>query len=104
MGPHNTTSLTTAMTTTNGTSKRASDDAETQRLRQDERRVVRGVLAVDQQPVEAGSGHDFNAVGARERHPEADLRLAGADRVLEGVGRHVHGERILARPRKNFDT
>ncbi|MNY26017.1 hypothetical protein D3C86_1598390 [compost metagenome] len=47
--------------------------------------VVGRVLAVDQQPVEAGRGGDFREVGRGGGHPQADLGLARGQGGLEGV-------------------
>ncbi|KRA02324.1 hypothetical protein ASD71_09925 [Achromobacter sp. Root565] len=49
------------------------------------------VLAVDQQPVESGAGKDFRGIGAGQAGPQADLRFAVAQGLLERVGQEVHG-------------
>jgi hypothetical protein len=60
-------------------------------LRQDVGQAVGCMLAVDQQPVEAGARADFGAVGVGQAEPQADLGLALGEGVLEGVGGGLHG-------------
>src|SRR5262249_34923228 len=52
--------------------------------------VVRRMLAVEQDPVVAGAGDDFHRVVGGKARPQADLRLAGLERALEGVLREIH--------------
>src|SRR5687768_1084484 len=47
--------------------------------------VVGGMLAVEQQPVEAGAGDHLDGVVRRQARPQPDLRLARAERALEEV-------------------
>jgi len=56
--------------------------------------LVRRVLGVDDEPVEAGSRDDLRAVRARERYPQADLLLPGDEGVLERIARQVHWRRV----------
>ncbi|MDT4869498.1 hypothetical protein FQZ97_1045300 [compost metagenome] len=53
--------------------------------------VVGGVLAIQQQPVEAGVGRQLRAVGIGETQPEADLGVTGLQARLEVVDGQVHG-------------
>jgi hypothetical protein len=48
------------------------------------------VLAVDQQPVEAGGGEQLRRVRIGEADPEADLRLAPLQRRLESIDGQLH--------------
>ena len=45
--------------------------------------VVGAVLAVDQQPVEAGGGHDFGGIAIGHAEEEPDLGLMGDQCALE---------------------
>jgi len=49
------------------------------------------VLHVQQQPVVAAVGQDFDADRAAQVRPQADLFLATQDGVLETVDGEVHG-------------
>ncbi|MCY1528351.1 hypothetical protein D9M68_634520 [compost metagenome] len=60
-------------------------------LGQQAAQVVGCVLAVQQQPVEAGVGRQLGAVGIGQAEPEADLRLAGMQAGLEVVDGELHG-------------
>ncbi len=59
-------------------------------LRQQVGDVIRRVLAVEEQPVEAGVAHDVCRDIAAQAAPQADLQLAGGDRMLEGVAGEIH--------------
>jgi hypothetical protein len=58
--------------------------------RQHRAQVVGAVLAVDQQPVEAGRGAQFGRVRVGQPEPQADLSLGRGQRSLEGVLRQAH--------------
>jgi hypothetical protein len=53
------------------------------------RQLVRGMLHIDEQPVEAGRRRHLGPGRAGERQPEADLRLAGGERALEAILWHL---------------
>ena len=53
--------------------------------------LVRRVLAVEQDPVEARIGDDLGGDVAAQAAPQADLQLAGGDRLLEAVAGELHG-------------
>lgn len=53
--------------------------------------VIGRVFAVDQQPVKPGIGRQLGAVGIGQAEPQADLRLAAAQALLEAVDGHIHG-------------
>ncbi len=55
---------------------------------EDHRQLIGGVFGVDQNPIEAGAGDHFHGQIAAEAIPEADLRPAITDRLLEGVNGH----------------
>src|SRR5687767_10018396 len=59
-------------------------------LRQQVLQIVGRVLAIEQDPVEAGSGDDLDRVVRRKARPQADLRPARLERALETVLRQVH--------------
>jgi hypothetical protein len=59
-------------------------------LRQHRAHVVRRVLGVDQQPVEAGAADDVSGVRVRQAEPQPDLRLRCAQPRLEGVDGGAH--------------
>jgi hypothetical protein len=61
----------------------------------DHRRLVGGVLSVDQNPVEPGVEQDLGGGGAPEAAPEAHLLAAGCEGLLELVDGKFHGLRIL---------
>jgi hypothetical protein len=63
-------------------------------LMQDGLQAVIGVLAVDQQPVEAGAGGDFGHRGVGQVEPEADLAALVLQRLLEGVDGGLHGVQV----------
>jgi len=52
------------------------------------------VFAVDQQPVEAGARKNFRGVRAGQAGPQADLRFAVAQGLLERIRQKVHGRWI----------
>ena len=56
------------------------------RLLQDAAQVVGRMLAVDQQPVEAGPGADLRRIVIGESEPQADLGALLGDGLLEGIG------------------
>ena len=60
------------------------------KLRDDTAQVVGAVLAVDEQPVEAGAGNEFGTVGVGKAEEQSDLRFTGSQRTLEGILWHVH--------------
>src|SRR5262245_30958503 len=60
-------------------------------LREQARNLVGRVLAVEQDPIEAGIRHDLGRDVAGETAPQADLQAAGRNGVLERVDRKVHG-------------
>jgi hypothetical protein len=59
-------------------------------LRHDGRQIAGRMFGVDQQPVEAGAGKQFDAVGAGKRAPESDLLLAVHQGMLEVVSWMFH--------------
>ena len=71
--------------------RRADAVLQRHQLRDEGRHVVRRVLAVEQQPVEAGDAEHLGRDRVGERAPAADQRLAGdagaAERVREGAVR-----------------
>ena len=60
-------------------------------LRQQSRNLVRRVLAVEQQPVEAAVGDDLGRDVAGQAAPESDLQPAFREGLLEGVALELHG-------------
>jgi hypothetical protein len=60
-------------------------------LRDEGRHVVGRVLAVEQQPVEAGEAEDLGRDRVGERAPAADQRLAGTERRLNEFGKARYG-------------
>src|SRR5262245_2385029 len=52
--------------------------------------LVRRVLGVDEEPVEARAGARFGAVVVREREPETDLQLTNNDGAFKQVGWQIH--------------
>jgi hypothetical protein len=65
--------------------RRAGAVLERHQLRDEGGDVVGRVLAVEQQPVEAGKAEDLGRDRVGERAPAADQRLAGAEAPLERV-------------------
>src|ERR1700760_4167216 len=60
------------------------------KLRKDHRQFVRGMLHVEQDPVEAGAREDFSNEMTRQAVPEAKLQLAVLQCLFEGVMEFVH--------------
>lgn len=52
--------------------------------------IVGRVLAVDHQPVIAGAGQNFSAIGVSQTQPQADLGLLVLQGLLEDVDRCFH--------------
>ena len=59
-------------------------------LRQHVGQAVGRVLAVEQQPVEAGAGADLGGVGVGQAEPQTDLRPALGHGLLESVDGGLH--------------
>ena len=57
------------------------------KLGEHHRQFVRRVLGIEQNPVESGVGEDFGRQMARQAVPQADLQLAGLQRLFEGIVR-----------------
>ena len=73
-------------------------------LVEDALQAVRGVLAIDQQPVEARAGGDLAHGGVGQVEPVADLRALFKQRLLEGVGWGLHGWALVDQEDKQPDA
>ena len=69
---------------------RAFAERDPVELRLHHRQLVGRMLGVEQHPVESGVGEHFGRDVAAEARPDADLRLAGFDRLLELIDWQFH--------------
>ena len=81
---------------------RGGRTANGEQLLSDDLQIVRRVLHVEQQPIEARVGDDLGNDVVGKVDPQADLAAAGRERFLEGIVRQgVHDVRVsLVRARR----
>ncbi len=73
-------------------------------LRQQAAQIVGRVFAVQQQPVETGVGRQLGTVAVRQAQPQANLRFALLQALLEQVQWHVHGSLLRRNGRQCCPT